>query len=236
MPRKPADDMDQLGLTLGAAAAAGQKPPVAQHAPSGVTADKFGVRTADGGITVRKAGGLQDLRLPVSPRTVPLAKALQHLAKAINIALTQEFLETPLDQVYTTSRVRKGTVEILHEDYFGLGDGLFAAIGKVGKSIQLTFRGPDPGSPEGKQQFEKYGRSAISGLFNLLGRKLDLLQEFEDQVPTYVEQLLDRLEGANMISGWSRDEWHITTKVIGMDVVIAPALPEEEMVPPTGKK
>ena len=236
MPRNNANESTRMNLTLGAAAAAGQQPPVAQPAPPGVTADKFGVRNPAGGITVRTAGGLQDMRLPVSPRAVPLAKALQNLAKAINLALTSEFIETPLDDVYATARVRKGTVEILHGDYFGLGDGLFASIGKIGKSIQLTFRGPDPGSPEGKKQFEKHGRSAISGLFNLLGRKLDFLQEFEDQVPTFVEQMLDRLEAANMIEGWSREDWEITTKVIGLDVVITPAVPEEERVQATNKK
>jgi hypothetical protein len=221
MPRNN-KEMTQLGLTLGAATAA------SQNAQAGLTADKSGVRTPGGGITVRQAGGLQDLRLPVSPRTTPINRALQNMAKAINLALTHEFLETPLDDVYVTARVRKGTVEILHGDYFGLGDGVFAVVGKIGKSIQLTFRGPDPASPEGRKRFEQKGRSMLGGLFDLLGRKLNLLQEYEDQVPTYVEQMLDRLEAANMIEGWDRDDWEIDTTVVGLDVIITPKVAEKE--------
>jgi hypothetical protein len=226
-------DLDKFGLNLAAAAAAGHKAPAANEP---MQIDKVGVRTQEGGITVRQAGGLHDMRLPVSPRAVPLAKALQNLAKAVNLALTQEFLETPLDEVYVSARVRKGTVEIMQADYFGLGDGFFAAIGKVGRSIQLTFRGPDPASPEGRKRFEKQGHSVLYGIFDLIGRKLNLLQEFEDQVPTYVEQMLDRLEGANMISGWSREDWEISTKVIGLDVVISPLVPAAEQAKAESKK
>ena len=176
-----------------------------------------------GTITARKAGGLGDMMLPVSPAQVPLAKALQNIAKAINIAFTSDFLENELEQVYKAARVRKGTVEILHADYIGLGDGVFATIGKAGKSIQLTLRGPDPTSPEGKAILEKEGRKAFRGMASFLGRKLDLLQEYEDKVPTYVEQLFDRLEAAQMITGWHRDEWEIATRLVGLDVVIKPA-------------
>lgn len=182
-----------------------------------------GVSTQPGGtVTARKAGGLRDMMLPISPSQVPVAKALQNLAKIINIAFTSDFLENELEQVYKTARVRKGTVEILHGDYIGLGDGVFATIGKVGKSLQLTLRGPDPGSPEGKALLERHGRRTFGGIMNFIGRKLDLIQEYEDQVPMYVEQLLDRLEAAQMVTGWNRDEWEITTKLVGLDVVIRP--------------
>jgi hypothetical protein len=178
----------------------------------------------DGTITARKAGGLRDMMLPVSPSEVPLPKALQNLAKAINIAFSSDFLENELEQVYKAARVRKGTVEILHGDYIGLGDGVFATIGKVGKSFQLTLRGPDFTSPEGKAILQKHGagKKRVRGVANFLGRKLDLLQEYEDKVPTYVEQLLDRLEAAHMITGWQRDEWEISTRLVGLDVVIQP--------------
>ena len=175
-----------------------------------------------GPVTARVAGGLQDLRLPISPTAVPIRTALQNLAKAINIAFDAHFLENELEAVYKVAKVVKGTVEIQHADYIGLGDGVFATLGKVGKSLQLTLRGPDPGAPAGKQSLAQRGRKPISGLLNLLGRKLNLLQEYEDQVPFYVEQMLDRLEAANMIVGWSRDDWHISTKAIGLDVVISP--------------
>src|SRR5688572_11654220 len=86
-------------------------------------------RPGQGTITARKAGGLRDMALPVSPKDVPLAKALQNLAKAINIAFSTDFLENELEQVYKAARVRKGAVEILHADFIGLGDGVMASIG-----------------------------------------------------------------------------------------------------------
>lgn len=183
-------------------------------------------RPGQGTITARKAGGLRDMALPVSPADVPLAKALQNLAKAINIAFSTDFLENELEQVYKAARVHKGTVEILHGDYIGLGDGVMATIGKVGKSVQLTLRGPDPSSPEGKALLAKGAGGTFRGLASFLGRKLDLLQEYEDKIPAYVEQMLDRLEAAQMITGWHRDQWEITTKLVGLDVVIKPVTEE----------
>lgn len=177
-----------------------------------------------GTITARQAGSIIDMMLPVSPGKVPVKQALQNLAKAINLALQSDFLQTELDHVYKAARVRQGMVQILHQDYIGLGDGVFAKIGRAAKSFQLTLRGPDPASPEGKQLFDKCGgkKRPFRGLIDLLGRKMDLIQEYENQVPMYVEQMLDRLEAARMIVGWSRDEWQITTTVIGLDVELRP--------------
>ena len=175
-----------------------------------------------GTVTARRAAGLYDMKLAVSPTAVPVAQALQNMAKAINIAFESDFLETELESVYKAARVRKGTVEILHSDYIGLGDGVFAQVGKLAKSFQLTLRGPDPASPEGKKLIEQRGRRTIGGIANFLGRKLDLIQEYEDQVPTYVEQMLDRLEATNLITGWNRSEWDIRTRYIGLDVIMTP--------------
>jgi hypothetical protein len=173
-------------------------------------------------VTARKAGGITDMQLPISPRLVPLQRALQNLAKAINLALQSDFLETDLDTIYKGARVRKGQVQILHHDYIGLGDGLFASLGKGMKSFQLTLRGPDPASPEGREWFAKHGGGSIRGIFNLIGRKMNFIQEYEDKVPVFVEQMLDRLEAAKMIRGWDRSEWVITTSLVGLDVTIAP--------------
>ena len=63
-------------------------------------------------------------------------------------------------------------------------------------------------------------------MFNLIGRKLDLVAEFEDRVPAYVEQMLDRLEASGIVLGWNRDDWTITTTTIGLDIRIKPNLPE----------
>jgi len=177
-----------------------------------------------GTVTARQAAGLHDMMLPVSPSQVPVAKALQNLAKAINIAFEGGFLENELEAAYKAARVRKGNVEILHSEYIGLGDGVFAKIGRFAKSFQLTFRGPDPASPEGKRLYQQQGRRPIRGLLSLIGRKLDLIQEYEDQVPVYVEQLLDRLESTKIITGWDRSEWKITTQTIGIDVIITPVV------------
>ena len=180
-------------------------------------------------ITARQAGGIQDLKLPVSPSKRPVAKCLQNLAKAINLALQSDFIETELDRVYKAARVRTGRVEILHKDYIGLGEGVSAKIGKSIKSFQLTLQGPDPASPEGKDFHDRNSSKPIAGIVNLIGRKLNFLQEFEDKVPTLVEQMLDRLEASNVIIGWSREEWKIETQIIGLDVIITPV----EAVPAT---
>jgi hypothetical protein len=175
-------------------------------------------------VTARVAGGMADLHLPVSLAKVSREVALENLAKAINLALQREFLETPLDVVYSAARVKEGTVTILHHDYIGLGDGFLAQFGKSLKSLELTFRGPDPASPEGKALFaESPQRSRpLTGLLSLIGRKLNLMQEFEDKVPMYIEQMFDRLEATQVITGWTRSEWEITTESIGLDAVIRP--------------
>ena len=179
---------------------------------------------AAGMVTARMAGGLRDMKLPVSPVRKPAKVALQNMAKAINVALQYDFLQTELDCAYKAARVKKGHVVIQHRDYIGLGDGVSAGIGKLAKSFRLTLQGPDPASPDGKEWIERHGGGAVGGILNLLGRKLDLIQEYEDQVPIYVEQMFDRLEAVNIIVGWERSEWHIETKVVGLDVVLRPAL------------
>lgn len=178
----------------------------------------------NGSVTARVAGGLTDLKMPVSLEEVKTKVALENLAKAINLALQSEFLETPLDGVYRAARVRKGAVQLMHADYIGLGDGFMVKIGKAVKSIRLTLTGPDPASPEGKQIYEATKQSRpISGLINVLGRKLNVLQEFEDKVPMLIEQMLDRLEATRVIVGWTRSQWEITTETVGLDAFIRPA-------------
>ena len=184
---------------------------------------------ADSGkVTARKAGGISDLDLDVSPNSVSATHALRNMAKAINIALKADYLETELDQVYKGARVYKGQVHIMHREYIGLGDGFFAQIGRTVKSFRLTFRGPDAGSPEGEAWIKEHGNGSFSGVLNLLGRKLNLIQEFEDKVPIYVEQMLDRLEAQRIIANWHREEWTITTTAVGLDVLMEPNLEAEE--------
>lgn len=181
-----------------------------------------------GSVTARLAGGMVDLELPVSLAKVSKKIALENLTKAINLALQSEFIETPLDAVYKAARIRKGAVELLHQDYIGLGDGVLATFGKTIKSIRLTIKGPDPASPEGKAALAATGRKRpVSGVLDLIGRKLNLLQEFEDKVPMYVEQMLDRLEATRMITGWTRSEWEISTETVGLDAIIKPASSEK---------
>ena len=179
-------------------------------------------------ITARKAGGISDLEMSISPRTQKPALALRNLAKAMNVALKMDFIETDLDWVYRVARVYKGQLKIVHKDYIGLGDGLFASLGKTLRSFRLTLQGPDAASPEGKKWIAKHGQSSFSGVINLVGRKLDLLQEFEDMVPLYVQQTLDRLEAKRIITDWHRNEWKIETTTIGMDVVMTPLQEDEE--------
>ena len=173
-------------------------------------------------VTARRAGDISDLELCVSPNKVAAKIALRHMAKAINLALKLDYIESELDGIYHASRVKDGTVHIKHADYFGLGDGLMASFGKAAKSFTLTLKGPDPASPEGKRWIKEHGGGAVGGILNLVGRKLNLLQEFEDKVPIYVQQLLDRLEAKKVVTDWNRDEWEISTTMIGLDVILEP--------------
>ena len=93
---------------------------------------------------------------------------------------------------------------------------------------QLTLEGPDPASPEGQQRIAEKGPATIRGILNLIGRKLDLVAEYEDRVPAYVEQMFDRLEASGIIVGWNRDDWDIWTTSIGLDIRIAPKAEEED--------
>jgi hypothetical protein len=181
-----------------------------------------------GKVTARKAGGLSDLDLDVSPSSVSATRALRNMAKAINIALKADYLETELDKVYKGARVYQGRVQIMHREYIGLGDGFFAQIGRTLKSFRLTFRGPDAGSPEGESWIEAHGNGSLTGILNLIGRKLNLIQEFEDKLPIYVEQMLDRLEAQRIIANWHSNEWVISTTTVGLDVLLEPREESEE--------
>ena len=175
-------------------------------------------------LTARIAGSIRDLRLDVSPKSAGEPAALRNMAKALNLALQGDFLETRLEPVYEVARVRKGTVKLLHREYIGLGDGIMASVGKAAKSFTLTLRGPDPVSPA---NVDDQGFRPIRGTLSLLARKLDLVQEFEDMVPGYVEQALDRLESVAVVVNWHRDEWHIETTLVGLDAVLTPVHEDE---------
>ncbi|MCA9079418.1 MAG: hypothetical protein KDA58_02620 [Planctomycetaceae bacterium] len=173
-------------------------------------------------ITARTAGGLTDLDLSISPRSQPVDQALSHLAKALNLALQTDFIETDLDHVYKVAHVREGTVVIVHKDYIGLGDGYMATVGKAARSFKLTLEGPDPASPEGEAWIREHGHSMLRGMIDLVGRKLDFLREYEDMAPLYVQQTLDRLEAKRIIKDWHRHEWQIETTTIGLDIILTP--------------
>lgn len=181
-------------------------------------------------ITARKAGSITDLDMPVSPKKVGPEVAMENMAKAMNIALKTDFIETELDRVYKAAHVHDGQVHVLHMDYIGLGDGIGAQFGKAIRSFRLTFSGPDAGSPEGQKWIDEHGFSSISGVLNFIGRKLNLLQEFEDKVPFYVEQTLDRLEAKRIVTDWNRSEWTIETVLIGLDIRLTPV--SEDAPPP----
>ena len=90
--------------------------------------------------------------------------------------------------------------------------------------MQLTLRGPDAASPEGAAWIAEHGTSAFRGLLGLIGRKLNLLQEYEDKVPMFVQLTLDRLEARRIITDWNREEWKITTSLVGLDALLKPIL------------
>ncbi|WP_165244747.1 hypothetical protein [Paludisphaera soli] len=173
-------------------------------------------------VTARRAGELRDMGLDVDPRKVGVRGALQHLAKAVNIAFQTDYGENYLEAVYQAAVVKRGELHIIHREYFGFGDTWFGQFGRLLRSMGLTLEGPDPASPEGRAAIIEKGPSTIRGIFNLINRKLDLTAEYEDRVPAYVEQMFDRLEGSGIIVGWNRDDWEIWTTRVGLDIRIAP--------------
>lgn len=187
---------------------------------------------ADGSnvVTARKAGGLRDLHLQVNPDVIGLKGALQHMAKAVNIAFQTDFGENELESMYQAAVVLRGEVRIIHKDYFGFRDTWFAQFGRLLRSLKLSLTGADPASPEGRQQIEDHGASTIRGLLSLVGRKLDIVPEYEDRVPAFVEQMFDRLEASGILTGWDREDWEISTTSVGLDIRIKPRAPE---APPT---
>ena len=175
-----------------------------------------------GTVTARKAGGLRDMAMEVDPDTIGVKAALQHLAKAVNIAFQTDYGENYLEAVYQAAIVRYGEIHIIHKEYFGFRETWFGQLGMLFRSMQLTLEGPDPASPEGQKRITEKGPATIRGLFNVIGRKLDLVAEFEDRVPAYVEQMFDRLEASGIIVGWDRDDWEIWTTSIGLNIRISP--------------
>jgi hypothetical protein len=175
-----------------------------------------------GTVTARRAGGLRDMGLQVDPEEVGVKAALQHLAKAVNIAFQTDYGENYLESVYQAAIVRNGEVHVVHKEYFGFPENWVGRFGMLIRSMQLTLEGPDPASPEGMKRIAEKGPASIRGVLNLIGRKLDLVAEFEDRVPAYVEQMFDRLEASGIIVGWDRDDWDIWTTTIGLNIRIAP--------------
>jgi hypothetical protein len=185
-----------------------------------------------GVVTARRAGGLRDMGLPVDPDKVGVKAALQNLAKAINIAFQTDYGENYLESVYQAAIVRNGQIHVVHKEYFGFGDSWIGQFGMLLRSMQLSLEGPDPASPEGIKRLAEKGPATIRGILNLIGRKLDLVTEFEDRVPAYVEQMLDRLEASGIIVGWDRDDWDIWTTRIGLDIRITPRIYQQEQEVP----
>lgn len=190
---------------------------------------------AGGVVTARRAGGLRDVGLEVDPDKVGLKAALQNLAKAVNIAFQTDYGENYLEAVYQAAIVRNGEIHIIHKEYFGFRDSWFGQFGMMLRSMQLTLEGPDPASPEGQKLIAERSPATIRGLLSLIGRKLDIVSEFEDRVPAYVEQMFDRLEASGIIVGWDRDDWRIGTSRIGLNIRISPRIAEmEQEVPGEG--
>ncbi|HEV3165984.1 MAG TPA: hypothetical protein VGZ22_18285 [Isosphaeraceae bacterium] len=194
--------------------------------PAGTGEVNLGVAIATDGssgvVTARRAGGLRDMALDVDPNQVGIKAALQHLAKAVNIAFQTDYGENYLESVYQAAIVRRDEIHIIHKEYFGFGESWFGQFGMLLRSLQLTLEGPDPASPEGQKRIVEKGPATIRGILNLIGRKLDLVAEYEDRVPAYVEQMFDRLEASGIIVGWDRDDWSICTTTIGLNIRIAP--------------
>jgi len=199
--------------------------PPPTEVPTRTAGSDIGIAVAPGQqgvVTARRAGTLRDMGLAVDPAKVDIRLALQNLAKAVNIAFQTDYGENFLEAVYQAAIVKNGEIRIVHKEYFGFGDTWFGQFGRLLRSMKLTLDGPDPASPEGRRRIEEKGPSTIRGLLNLVGRKFDLVAEYEDRVPAYVEQMFDRLEASGIIVGWDRDDWEIATTRVGLDIRIRP--------------
>lgn len=176
-----------------------------------------------GVVTARRAGTLRDMNLQVDPRAIGAPAALQNLAKSINVAFQTDYGENYLESVYQAAIVSDDEVRIVHKEYFGFAPTWFSQFGRLLKSMSLTLKGPDPASPEGQKRILDQGPATIRGILNLVGRKLDLVAEFEDRVPAYVAQMFDRLEASGLIVGWKREDWNIRTTRVGLDIRVWPS-------------
>ena len=73
--------------------------------------------------------------LDVDPDRVGLKVALQHLAKAVNIAFQTDYGENYLESVYQAAIVRGGEVRIVHREYFGYRETWFGQFGRLIRSM-----------------------------------------------------------------------------------------------------
>jgi hypothetical protein len=227
MPEQKPPESSSSGSERGGSAGPGSPPMAGEPREIPLSMAVTAESGKAGTVTARRAGSLRDMALEVDPSKVGVQAALQHLAKAVNIAFQTDFGENYLESVYQAAIVRRGEVIIVHKEYFGFGDTWFGQFGRLVRSLELTLEGPDPASPEGQKRIAEKGPSTIRGILNLIGRKLDLVAEYEDRVPAYVEQTFDRLEASGIIVGWNRHDWDIWTTSIGLDIRIAPK-PEQE--------
>jgi len=217
-PAGPSSTSVQAPASVGVAPASGPGPSSAEIGLAVAVAPG----SESGVVTARRAGALRDVELDVNPARAGVPAALQNLAKAVNIAFQTDFGENSLESVYQAAVVLKGEMRIIHREYFGFRDTWFGQFGRLLRSLKLTLQGPDPASPEGQKRIAEKGPATIRGLLNLIGRKLDLVTEYEARVPAFVEQMFDRLEASGIIVGWDRDCWTIKTTKIGLDIRMAP--------------
>src|SRR5262249_53424708 len=89
-------------------------------------------------VTARKGGGVLDMSLDVDPEHAGVRAALQHLAKAVNIAFQTDYGENYLESVYQAAVVLKGEIRIIHREYFGFQPTWFGQFGRLLRSLQLT--------------------------------------------------------------------------------------------------
>ena len=116
-----------------------------------------------GTVTARKAGGLRDMGLVVDPRKVGVKAALQHLAKAVNIAFQTDYGENYLESVYQAAIVRRGEVNIVHREYFGFGDSWFGEFGRLIRSLRADARRPRPRLARGPEADRREGAELDPG-------------------------------------------------------------------------
>ena len=116
-----------------------------------------------GTVTAQKAGGLRDMALEVDPDKVGVKAALQHLAKAVNIAFQTDYGENYLESVYQAAIVRNGEVDHRPQGVFRVRRHLVRPVRQAPPLAATDARRPRPRLARGAEADRREGPGVDPG-------------------------------------------------------------------------